>query len=100
MTRLTEVKIYVERWWCYFNISLFSGTITNDLGEEIDEFQHFKDFFYDDINDEPLRLINEAYIEFLLIKASLMMMSLKEFIYNYEQNLALIDYFLDQSVSS
>ena len=82
-------------------LDLFSGTITNDLGEEIDEFQHFKDFFYDDINDEPLRLINEAYIEFF-VNQSFANDDEPEriYIYNYEQNLALIDYFLDQSVSS
>ena len=30
-------------------LDLFSGTIINDNGEEISEFDHFKDFFYDEI---------------------------------------------------
>ena len=46
-------------------LDLFSGTMTEN-GEEIDEFDHFKEFFYDEISDEPIRIINEAYIEFFL----------------------------------
>ena len=38
-------------------LDLFSGTITEN-GEEIDEFDHFKEFFYDEISDEPIRIIN------------------------------------------
>ena len=47
-------------------LDLFSGTTINDVGEEVSEFAHFKNFFYDDISDEPKRIINEAYIEFFV----------------------------------
>ena len=81
-------------------LDLFSGTITEN-GEEIDEFDHFKEFFYDEISDEPIRIINEAYIEFF-VNQNFSNQDEPEriYIYNYEQNTALIDYFLDQSVSS
>ena len=82
-------------------LDLFSGSLINDNGEEISEFDHFKDFLYDNISDSPKRLINEAYIEFY-VNQNFMNSDEPEriFIYNYEQNTALIDYFLDQSVSS
>ena len=82
-------------------LDLFSGSITNDNGEEMSEFDHFKQFFYDDISDEPIRIINEAYIEFF-VNQNFVNDDEPEriYIYNYEQNTALIDYFLDQSVSS
>jgi len=81
-------------------LDLFSGTMTEN-GEEIDEFDHFKEFFYDEISDEPIRIINEAYIEFF-VNQNFSNQDEPEriYIYNYEQNSALIDYFLDQSVSS
>ena len=81
-------------------LDLFSGTIIEN-GEEIDEFDHFKEFFYDEISDEPIRIINEAYIEFF-VNQNFSNQDEPEriYIYNYEQNTALIDYFLDQSVSS
>ena len=82
-------------------IDLFSGTIIGDDGEEISEFDLFKDFFYDEISDEPIRIINEAYIEFF-VNQNFPNDDEPEriYLYNYEQNSALIDYFLDQSVSS
>ena len=82
-------------------LDLFSGSITNDIGEEMSEFDHFKQFFYDDISDEPIRIVNEAYIEFF-VNQNFANDDEPEriYIYNYEQNTALIDYFLDQSVSS
>ena len=82
-------------------LDLFSGSITNDNGEEMSEFDHFKQFFYDDILDEPIRIVNEAYIEFF-VNQNFPNDDEPEriYIYNYEQNTALIDYFLDQSVSS
>ena len=82
-------------------IDLFSGTIINDSGQEISEFDHFKEFFYDEISDQPIRLINEAYIEFFVNQVFLNDDEPERiYIYNYEQNSALVDYFLDQSVSS
>ncbi len=82
-------------------LDLFSGSITNDNGEEMSEFDHFKQFFYDDISDEPIRIVNEAYIEFF-VNQNFPNEDEPEriYIYNYDQNTALIDYFLDQSVSS
>ena len=82
-------------------LDLFSGTTINDVGEEVSEFAHFKDFFYDDISDEPKRIINEAYIEFFVNQSfSNDDEPDRIYIYNYDQNSALIDYFLDQSASS
>ena len=82
-------------------IDLFSGTTIGDDGEEISEFDLFKDFFYDEISDEPIRIINEAYIEFFVDQGFLNNDEPERiYLYNYEQNSALIDYFLDQSVSS
>jgi len=82
-------------------LDLFSGSITDDSGEEISEFDHFKQFFYDEVSDEPIRIINEAYIEFF-VNQNFSNDDEPEriYMYNYEQNTALIDYFLDQSVSS
>ena len=82
-------------------IDLFSGTTIGDDGEEISEFDFFKNFFYDEISDEPIRIINEAYIEFFVNQGfSNNDEPERIYLYNYEQNSALIDYFLDQSVSS
>ena len=82
-------------------MDLFSGSTINDVGEEISEYEHFKSFFYDDISDEPIRLINEAYIEFFVDQNFVNEDEPDRiYIYNYEQNSALIDYFLDQSVSA
>tara|TARA_X000001036_G_scaffold328035_1_gene306594 strand:+ start:99 stop:1742 length:1644 start_codon:yes stop_codon:yes gene_type:complete len=83
------------------SLDLFSGTTVNDSGEEVSEFEHFKDFFYDDISEEPIRIINEAYIEFFVNQNfSNDDEPDRIYVYNYEQNSALIDYFLDQSISS
>ena len=82
-------------------IDLFSGSITDTNNEEISEFTHFKNFFFDETSNEPIRIINEAYIEFF-VNQNFPNNDEPEriYIYNYEQNTALIDYFLDQSVSS
>ena len=82
-------------------LDLFSGTTIGDNGEEISEFDLFKEFFYDEISDQPIRIINEAYIEFF-VNQNFPNDDEPEriYLYNYEQNSALIDYFLDQSVSS
>jgi len=82
-------------------LDLFSGTTIGDDGEEISEFDLFKEFFYDEISDQPIRIINEAYIEFF-VNQNFPNNDEPEriYLYNYEQNSALIDYFLDQSVSS
>jgi len=82
-------------------IDLFNGTIEDEMGDQVDAFDHFKSFFYDDISDSPLKLINEAYIEFFVDQnLNLENEPDRIYIYNYEENMGLIDYFIDQSVSS
>lgn len=82
-------------------LDLFSGTATNELGEEVNEFEHFKNYFYDEISDQPKRIINEAFIEFYVNQNYLNEDEPDRiYIYNHDQNTALIDYFLDQSISS
>ena len=82
-------------------IDLFNGTVEDEMGDQVDAFDHFKSFFYDDVSDSPLKLINEAYIEFY-VDQSLNLENEPDriYLYNYEQNMSLLDYFLDQSVSS
>ena len=82
-------------------LDLFSGTAINEFGEEVGEFEHFKNYFYDEISDQPKRIINEAFIEFFVNQNYLNDDEPDRiYIYNHDQNSALIDYFLDQSVSS
>ena len=82
-------------------LDLFSGTAINEIGEEVGEFEHFKNYFYDEISDQPKRIINEAFIEFYVNQNYLNADEPDRiYIYNYDQNSALIDYFLDQSISS
>ena len=82
-------------------IDLFNGTVEDEMGDQVDAFDHFKSFFYDDISDSPLKLINEAYIEFYVDQnLNLENEPDRIYLYNYEQNMSLLDYFLDQSVSS
>lgn len=82
-------------------VDLFNGTVENEMGDQVDAFDHFKSFFYDDISESPLKLINEAYIEFYVNQdLNLENEPDRIYLYNYEQNTSLIDYFIDQSVSS
>ena len=82
-------------------LDLFSGTAINEVGEEIGEFEHFKNYFHDEISDQPKRIINEAFIEFFVNQNyNNEDEPDRIYIYNHDQNSALIDYFLDQSVSS
>ena len=82
-------------------IDLFNGNVEDEMGQEVDAFDHFKSFFYDEISDSPLKLINEAYIEFYVDQdLNLENEPDRIYLYNYEQNTSLIDYFLDQSVSA
>ena len=83
------------------NLNLFEGEISDDNGDIISEYDHFKSFFYDEIADQPKKIINEAYIEFF-VNQNFFNNDEPEriYIYNYEKNTALIDYFLDQSISS
>ncbi|MCH1548500.1 MAG: DUF4270 domain-containing protein [Flavobacteriaceae bacterium] len=97
-----DERIYLKGGEGYMSkINLFTGQVEGEDGEMIGAFDHFKNSFYDEENDIAKRLINEAYIEFY-VDQSLNLESEPEriYLYNYEQNTALIDYFLDQSVSS
>jgi len=81
-------------------VDLFNGTVENEMGDQVDAFDHFKSFFYDDISESPLKLINEAYIEFYVNQdLNLENEPDRIYLYNYEQNTSLIDYFIDQSVA-
>jgi len=95
-------RIYLKGGEGYMSkINLFTGQVENENGEMIDAFDHFKNSFYDDENDIAKRLINEAYIEFYVDQSqNLESEPDRIYLYNYEQNTALIDYFLDQSISS
>ena len=97
-----DEKIYLKGGEGYVGlVDLFNGTVENEMGEDVDAFDHFKSFFYDEISDSPLKLINEAYIEFYVDQElNLENEPDRIFLYNYEQNTSLIDYFLDQSVST
>ena len=97
-----DEKIYLKGGEGYVGlVDLFNGTVENEMGEDVDAFNHFKSFFYDEISDSPLKLINEAYIEFYVDQElNLENEPDRIFLYNYEQNTSLIDYFLDQSVST
>ena len=82
-------------------LDLFSGLIENESGEEVNEFEYFKNFFVDEETNQPKRIINEAFIEFF-VNSSFSNEDEPEriYIYNYENNTPLIDYYLDQSISS
>ena len=96
-----DEKIYLKGGEGYVGlVDLFNGTVEDEMGEDLNAFEHFKNFFYDEISDSPLKLINEAYIEFYVDQElNLENEPDRIFLYNYEQNTSLIDYFLDQSVS-
>ena len=97
-----DENIYLKGGEGYIGlVDLFNGTVENEVGDQVDAFDHFKSFFYDDISDSSLKLINEAYIEFYVNQdLNLENEPDRIFVYNYEQNTSLIDYFIDQSVSS
>ena len=97
-----DENIYLKGGEGYIGVvDLFNGTVENEMGDQVDAFDHFKSFFYDDISESPLKLINEAYIEFYVNQAlNLENEPDRIYLYNYEQNTSLIDYFIDQSVSS
>jgi hypothetical protein len=82
-------------------IDLFSGDIQDENGEMVNAYDHFKNSFYDEENEIANKIINEAYIEFFVDQTQdIGSEPDRIYLYNFEQNTALIDYFLDQSVSS
>lgn len=71
-------------------ISLFNG--------DDDEFADFLDDFKDGTN--PKRLVNEAYLEFYVDQSTVQGQEPNRvYLYDIENKTALIDYFIDQSVS-
>ena len=82
-------------------LDLFSGVTQNESGEEVNEFEYFKNFFVDEETNQPKRIINEAFIEFF-VNSSFSNEDEPDriYIYNYQNNTPLIDYYLDQSISS
>ncbi len=82
-------------------LDLFSGVTENENGDEVSEFEYFKNFFIDRETNQPKRIINEAFIEFF-VNSSFSNEDEPDriYIYNYENSTPLIDYYLDQSISS
>ena len=97
-----DERLYLKGGEGYMStIDLFNGEIQNENGEMVDAFDHFKNSFYDEENEIANKIINEAYIEFFVDQTqNIQDEPDRIYLYNFEQNTALIDYFLDQSVSS
>ena len=97
-----DERLYLKGGEGYMStIDLFGGDIQDENGEMVDAFDHFKNSFYNEENEIANKIINEAYIEFFVDQAqNIQDEPNRIYLYNFEQNTALIDYFLDQSVSS
>ena len=97
-----DERLYLKGGEGYMStIDLFGGDIQDENGEMVDAFDHFKNSFYNEENEIANKIINEAYIEFFVDQAqNIQDEPDRIYLYNFEQNTALIDYFLDQSVSS
>lgn len=84
-------------------IDLFNGMVENDNGVDEDALENFYNNFrtVEDGTITAKRLINEAYIEFYVDEtAGLNDEPERLYLYDLNNNIPLIDYFLDQSVSS
>ena len=101
-TTVGDEKLYLKGGEGYMSsIDLFRGDVENDDGEIVDAFQHFKNSFFDQENDIAKKIINEAYIEFFVDQSQTISSEPDRiYLYNFEENAPLIDYYLDQSVSS
>jgi len=97
-----DERIYLKGGEGYMStVDLFSGDIEDDNGVMVNAFDHFKNSFYDEENEIANKIINEAYIEFFVDQTQdIGSEPDRIYLYNFEQNTALIDYFIDQSVSS
>ena len=87
-------------------VELFKGTVEDETGTQVDAFEHFKNSFREDNGDDTFtqkKLINEAYLEFY-VNQDLMTGGSQEpnriYLFDTDNETALIDYFLDQSVSN
>ena len=96
-----DERLYLKGGEGYMStVDLFSGSFENENGEIVDAFDHFKSSFYNDEDDIANKLINEAYIEFYVDQSqNIESEPDRVYLYNFEENTALIDYFLDQSTS-
>jgi len=101
-TQEGDERLYLKGGEGYMStVDLFSGEVQDENGEMVDAFDHFKNSFYNDENEIANKIINEAYIEFFVDQSqNIQSEPDRIYMYNFEQNTALIDYFLDQSVSS
>ena len=97
-----DERLYLKGGEGYMStVDLFGGEIQDENGEMVDAFDHFKNSFYNEENEIANKIINEAYIEFFVDQTqNIQSEPDRIYLYNFEQNTALIDYFLDQSVSS
>jgi len=97
-----DEKIYLKGGEGYMSIiDLFKGDVENENGEMVNAYDHFKNSFFNEENEVANKIINEAYIEFYVDQSqNIQSEPDRVYLYNFEQNTALIDYFLDQSVSS
>ena len=97
-----DERVYLKGGEGYMStVDLFGGDIQDENGEMVNAFEHFKNSFYDEENEIANKIINEAYIEFFVDQTQdIGSEPDRIYLYNFEQNTALIDYFLDQSVSS
>ena len=97
-----DERIYLKGGEGYMStVDLFSGDIEDNNGVMVNAFDHFRNSFYDEENEIANKIINEAYIEFFVDQTQdIGSEPDRIYLYNFEQNTALIDYFLDQSVSS
>ena len=82
-------------------VDLFQGDVENENGEMVNAYDHFKNSFFNEETEVANKIINEAYIEFYVDQTqNIQSEPDRIYLYNFEQSTALIDYFLDQSVSS
>tara|TARA_R110002073_G_scaffold15207_5_gene60421 strand:+ start:9655 stop:11442 length:1788 start_codon:yes stop_codon:yes gene_type:complete len=83
-------------------INLFDGLVENENGVQEDAFDNFKRVFRD-VDGENIiqkRLINEAYLEFYVDQSTVQGNEPdRVFIYDLNNNIPLVDYFIDQSTS-
>ena len=97
-----DEKIYLKGGEGYMSVvDLFQGDVENENGEMVNAYDHFKNSFFNEETEVANKIINEAYIEFYVDQTqNIQSEPDRIYLYNFEQSTALIDYFLDQSVSS
>lgn len=100
---LGDEKLYLKGGEGYMAvIDLFNGTVEDENGDPQDAFENFNDLFRkpEGENTSQKRIINEAYLEFYVDQSTVQGNEPdRVLIYNLSDNTALVDYFIDQSVS-